>query len=323
MSIYFDKSRRRYRFEFDRLIAGRRVRATKLLPKAWTQAQADAFDREESSRLYAIAQGIEQESPLIDTAVKFYLEKKADLKSHRTAAGHLMAVLDDYEGKRFSQLAEVCETIKAKYASAWSPATIKQRIALLRAACRFLWKSKRLQIPDPALHLALPEVRNERHEYLTRKQAIQLARKCQRREVRALILIAFYSGMRKGEIWTAKQQAGRFVLEDTKNGERRVVPMLPKIKRYAKRHLPPKISYRSMMIWFRKAAEAVGRPGLHFHDLRHSTASAMVQAGMPLYTVGRVLGHKSARSTARYSHLALDNLTDALGSIAKRGVGKN
>nr|WP_025516836.1 site-specific integrase [Bordetella trematum] len=322
MSIYFDKSRRRYRFEFDRVISGRRVRATKLLPKAWSQAQADAFDREESSRLYAIAQGIEHESPLIEAAVQFYLEKKTDLKSHSTAMGHLAAVLEHYEGKRFNELSEVCERITSAGQNKLAPATIKQRIVLLRAACRFYWKSKRLGIPDPAQHVALPEVRNERHEYLTRQQALQLARACKRRPARALILIAFYTGMRKGEIWKAKIEPGRFILEDTKNGERRVVPMLPKVARYALKHLPPKISYRSMMIWFRKAAEAVDRPGLHFHDLRHSTASAMVQAGTPLYTVGKVLGHKSARSTARYSHLSTDNLADALGAITQKGVGK-
>ncbi|MGU9992099.1 site-specific integrase [Bordetella avium] len=323
MSIYFDKSRRRYRFEFDRIISGRRVRATKLLPKAWTQAQADAFDREESSRLYAIAQGIEQESPLIEAAVQTYLEKKSELKSHATAMGHLAAVFEYYEGKRFSDLSEVCEKITEAGLKRLAPATVRQRIVLLRAACRFYWKTKRLNMPDPGQHLAMPEVRNERHEYLTRRQALQLARACKRRPARALILIAFYTGMRKGEIWAARVEPGRFVLEDTKNGDRRVVPMLPKIARYASRHLPPKISYRSMMIWFRKAAEAVNRPGLHFHDLRHSTASAMVQAGTPLYTVGKVLGHKSARSTARYSHLSTENLADALGAISQKRVGKS
>ncbi|WP_373454181.1 tyrosine-type recombinase/integrase [Bordetella genomosp. 1] len=304
-------------------MTGRRVRATKLLPKEWSQAQADTFDREESSRLYAIAQGIEQESPLIEDAVQFYLEKKTELKSHGTAMGHLAAVIDHYEGKRFIDLADVCEKITTAGQGVLAPATIKQRLVLLRAACRFFWKSKRLNVPDPGTHLALPEVRNERHEYLTRKQALQLARACKKRPARALILIAFYTGMRKGEIWAARMEPGRFVLDDTKNGDRRVVPMLPKIASYAARHLPPTISYRSMMIWFRKAAEAVGRPGLHFHDLRHSTASAMVQAGMPLYTVGKVLGHKSARSTSRYAHLSTENLADALGAIAQKGVGKS
>lgn len=73
-----------------------------------------------------------------------------------------------------------------------------------------------------------------------------------------------------------------------------------------------------MMIWFRKPAAAIGRPNLHFHDLRHSAASAMIQAGVDLYTVGKVLGHKDGRSTARYSHLSTDQLRNALGKISGR-----
>lgn len=313
MSVYHDKKRGRYCFEFDRVVQGRRIRATKLLPKGWTQAQGDKFDREESSRLYAIAQGIEQAIPKIDTAVLFYLKEKEGTKSHPHAESHLKSCQEFYKGKRLNQLPEVAESMVCAWKRA--PATVKQRIALLRAACRYYWKKKRLSIPDPGSHVMTPEVRNERQEYLTRKDAVRLARACERRPVRALILIAFYSGMRKGEIWRATIRNGDFILPDTKNGEPRHVPVVRKIARYAKKHLPPKVSYRSMMIWFRHAATAIGHEGLHFHDLRHSTASAMIKSGKSLYTVGKVLGHKSGRSTLRYAHLANEDMRSALESI--------
>lgn len=57
---------------------------------------------------------------------------------------------------------------------------------------------------------------------------------------------------------------------------------------------------------------------VHFHDLRHSSASEMINAGVSLFTVGRVLGHRSAQSTARYSHLTHDTLADAVGKIGRR-----
>lgn len=323
MSIYFDKGRRRYRFEFDRIIGGNRVRATKLLPKAWSQSQADKFDREESGRLYAVAQGIEKEIPSIDSAVEHYLRSKQHLKSHLHAARHLMAALPYYEGRRLDQLADVGLDMTKKERSNWSPATIKQRIALVRAACRLMWKERRLNIPDPASHLVMPEVRNERQEYVTRAEMLRMCRSIQNRRARALLLIAFYSGMRRGELWTAKVSGGEFVLTDTKNGEPRHIPVMPKIAHYARKHLPPKISYRSLMIWLKKGAENISKPGLRLHDLRHSTASSMIQSGVSLYAVGKVLGHKSAASTARYSHLATKELHDALLSIGKKGVGKN
>ncbi len=327
MSIYYDKSRRRYRFEFDRIINGNRVRATKLLPKAWDQARADKFDREESGRLYAIAQGIEKEAPLIDAAVKHYLESKKHLKSHMQAARHLNAALPYYEGKRMDKLPDVAQAMIEGESGNWQPATIKQRIALVRAACRLLWKDKRLDMRDPASHVKMPEVKNARQEYVVRREMLKLCRSISNRRARALLLIAFYSGMRRGEMWGCGVTAENFVLYDTKNGESRLIPIMPKVAHYARKHLPPQISYRSLMIWLKKGAKNIGKPGLRLHDLRHSTASGMIQAGVPLYTVGKVLGHKSAASTARYSHLATKELQNALGMMApkkaKKSVGKS
>ncbi|MCE9547628.1 MAG: site-specific integrase [Planctomycetia bacterium] len=47
---------------------------------------------------------------------------------------------------------------------------------------------------------------------------------------------------------------------------------------------------------------------VHLHDLRHTFASWAIQNGASLFAVGRTLGHASQTSTARYSHLATDQL---------------
>lgn len=62
----------------------------------------------------------------------------------------------------------------------------------------------------------------------------------------------------------------------------------------------------------------IGLGHLHLHDLRHSAASELINAGVDLYTVGRVLGHKDSRSTQRYAHLAVSTLADAIGKIGRR-----
>jgi len=50
----------------------------------------------------------------------------------------------------------------------------------------------------------------------------------------------------------------------------------------------------------------------------------MINAGIDLFTVGGVLGHKSVVSTKRYSHLVTDRLAAAVGRIGqKRKVPQN
>ena len=64
-----------------------------------------------------------------------------------------------------------------------------------------------------------------------------------------------------------------------------------------------------------KATKAADLDGFHFHDLRHTSASWMVQAGVPLNTVRVVLGHKSLAMTLRYAHLAPDHQADAMAAL--------
>ena len=61
--------------------------------------------------------------------------------------------------------------------------------------------------------------------------------------------------------------------------------------------------------------EDAGIEDVRIHDLRHSFASLGVRSGMSLPLVGKLLGHKSVQTTARYAHLADDPLQVAVGSI--------
>jgi len=60
-----------------------------------------------------------------------------------------------------------------------------------------------------------------------------------------------------------------------------------------------------------KAKKAAGLPmDLRIHDLRHSLASALANAGTPLYEIGAVLGHRQLSTTTRYAHHSLQPMVE-------------
>ena len=67
--------------------------------------------------------------------------------------------------------------------------------------------------------------------------------------------------------------------------------------------------------WRRIRARA-GLEDVRIHDLRHSFASAAVANGESLPMIGKLLGHKSVKTTARYAHLADEPVQAAAGRVA-------
>ena len=56
-------------------------------------------------------------------------------------------------------------------------------------------------------------------------------------------------------------------------------------------------------------------PALHFHSLRHSFASWLVQDGVSIYAVKELLGHSDVKTTQVYSHLQPEQLHSTVNKI--------
>lgn len=147
----------------------------------------------------------------------------------------------------------------------------------------------------------------------------------------AAIRLLMLTGCRAGEIrklrWTEVDfENGLLNLADTKTGAKKVLisapalevlANLPRLGDYviagAKLNAPRSDIKRP---WQRIIAHA-GLHDLRLHDLRHSYASVGAASGMGLGMVGKLLGHSSPTTTARYSHFADDPVRRASESISK------
>ena len=138
--------------------------------------------------------------------------------------------------------------------------------------------------------------------------------------LKPIIVIALHTGMRRGEIlnleWNQVDWGRRIILvKHTKNGKDRAIPMnelvfqtLLSLKNkdgQTQFVFPNPMTgkpYTEVKKSFGLACKAVGISGLRFHDLRHSFATRLLEAGVDLVTVRDLLGHFSVKVTQRYTH---------------------
>lgn len=144
-----------------------------------------------------------------------------------------------------------------------------------------------------------------------------------------LILLAVHTGMRKGEILTLRKDhlyldEGLALLPtgSTKNREPRpvflneaAVAVLREIlaEHQQKGYTTPWVFYNPKTEkhyredfdtgWY-SALKKAGLTNVHYHDLRHTTASHLIMSGASLKDVQEALGHKRIDTTMRYAHLS-------------------
>lgn len=319
--------KRRFRWTFERVIEGERIRKTKLLPAGVTAAEADKIAREWEAEIYAIATGARKPVVTIGECVRKHItDKQGEWKDAEARVRILEKWRVEYDDAPADELHDWSVTFIGYLRSSrnhdgtpkrpLTDASIRNILAYIRAAVKYMHKIGKIE-HDNTKRMVFPAVNNERHAYPQRADMLRIARLCQNREVRAAILIAFYSGMRRSEILRAKVTKKGFSLADTKNGTPRIVPVHRKVSVWARRVKFTISDVHFSDVWDR-ARIAAGLPHVRFHDLRHGAASEMINAGVDLYTVGAVLGHKSMVSTKRYSHLVTDRLSAAVDKIGKR-----
>lgn len=261
---------------------------------------------------------------LICDVIDRWVESEAQhLKSWEAELQYRVRVLRAVtEGHYIEELPEVADKVKrTAQREGTKAATVNRLLSLLRRlgnlAERWGWTDK----PIGRRVQLLPE-RSERHIYLTTAQVQALAKHA-RKPVDDVIRFAALTGLRRSELLSLRPeqvQNGIIALTAaTKSGRPRGIPITPEAEQIAHRILPVQISEHALWEAFKAAREKAGMPDVRFHDLRHTYASWLVQAGKPLTAVRDLLGHSSLLVTNRYSHLAPAHLVDAVSALPHVG----
>jgi integrase len=138
----------------------------------------------------------------------------------------------------------------------------------------------------------------------------------------ALVRLLAFTGARLSEILGLRWewidlQAGTARLPDSKTGAKTLylsapaLAVLAALPRHASNaHVLPGERPGAPLVPPQKAWQRIrrtaGLPDIRLHDLRHAFASTAVAAGDSLFIIGKLLGHRQASTTERYSHLAPD-----------------
>lgn len=159
---------------------------------------------------------------------------------------------------------------------------------------------------------------SKRERILTREEEERLLAACTRRRehIRPIIICALDTGMRHGEIlklkWADVDFTDRLITVqafNTKTMRERQVAVTDRLARELQVLYEQSPKVDDLLVFgiednvkkaFDAARKDAGLPDIRFHDLRHTHATRLVSAHIPLSEVGRVLGHTQANTTYRY-----------------------
>jgi integrase len=185
---------------------------------------------------------------------------------------------------------------------------------------------------NPLRDVEYPSISNTRKEALTPEECRQLLKACQQGRnpyLYAMVTLAIFTGMRKGEISNLRWENIDFDknlihLKETKNGLPHNVPMIPFISRTLKNlferervedltyEIFPRLNTRPIDIRtaFKFALKRAGlnKPGIVFHTLRHTCQTLLAISGASQRESMDLLNHKDVRSSHRYTHNPIDHL---------------
>lgn len=209
--------------------------------------------------------------------------------------------------------------------------TINRKLTLLKAILNKAIEWDILKELNPAAKVSQFKENNTRDRYLS-KEEVEKVYAQSSGELLNLVKVAVHTGLRQGEImglswkdidinrkliYVRRSGKGAY---STKSSKNRVVPM-NEIAREVflsilKQPNTDFIFNNNHRNGFKTALKRAKIHDFRFHDLRHTFASYLVMAGVPLNTIRELLGHSTINMVLRYSHLTPHHKADSVEKLS-------
>jgi integrase len=226
-----------------------------------------------------------------------------------------------------------------------APKTINYAYAVVRQTWNLANVDGITDRQHPTRQVKKPKLNNKRERFITEQEETFLldALKDRSQTTHDMAIMSLDTGARWGELaaltWdNVNLDINTARLMDTKSGDnrtihtttRRVKDMLKRrhAEGFSKYVFPARNGSKQKQpnVVFSRTVEALGlnegitdkRHKVCFHTMRHTFASRLAMAGIPLYTIKEAMGHHTIAMTERYAHLMPDTLRAAMGALEKQ-----
>jgi integrase len=215
-----------------------------------------------------------------------------------------------------------------------SGSTVNRYMAILSHAFTVAVKEWQWVDDNPCRRIKKRREPKGRTRYLSDEERGRLLAECRssrNSHLYILVVLALSTGARRGELlsltWPQVDlKRGMILLDDTKNGESRSLPLTGRALEVMREHascsssgwvFPSKCGTKPADIrkGWENAVERAGLDDFTFHSLRHSAASYLAMNGASLAEIAEILGHRSLEMTRRYAHLNHEHTRKVLASL--------
>ena len=278
---------------------------------------------------------------LKDFALEKYLPfAKTYKRSWRTDEGNLRNhILPRFGHMHMDQISkrDIISFHTDMLSSGYRPSTANRPVILVSRMFNLAieWETPGVTV-NPANGVPLVEENNKQERFLTQDETQRLSKAIQKSRNKTLpfiITMLLLTGARKSEVLNAEWQHFDFdkkswLIPLPKSGKARHVPLsdgvinlLDNVRRI--KDCPyvfpnPKTGKPYIYIFhsWDTARKKAGLGDVQIHDLRDSCASFLINAGLSLYVVQKILGHSQIQTTQRYAHLSQETLLDAANQLS-------